>query len=221
MTGHGARVAEAQVDVVVAVGARRVGAGRRLEEQRERPGPLDHPVHGHAVEQALAGVRVERAGPGMPVREDRRARARAAPGRARARRRSGRSPGWSVVTAASVTAARVSRRSVEPAGVAADGADGEAALRMQLEEARAAVGAAVELGGHRAPAHPANRGGSSDDGRMVGTRKHVVVRSFLGRGSGRCGPWPSVAVARRGWGDRALFSACWTREPVVPGRSML
>jgi hypothetical protein len=38
---------------------------------------------------------------------------------------------------------------------------------------------------------------------------------FLCRGSGRCGPWPSVRVARRGWGDRALFSA-WTRERVVP-----
>jgi len=44
---------------------------------------------------------------------------------------------------------------------------------------------------------------------------------FPCRGSGRCGPWPSVVVARRGWGDRAIVQCLWTREPVVPGRSML
>jgi hypothetical protein len=71
--------------------------------------------------------------------------------------------------------------SIEPAAVPAHGADGEATLRVQLEEARAAVGPAVEPGRHRAPAHPANRGRSSDDGRMVCTRKHEVVRSFLPR----------------------------------------
>ena len=39
VAGHGARVAEAQVDVVVAVGAGRVGARRGLQEERERARP--------------------------------------------------------------------------------------------------------------------------------------------------------------------------------------
>ena len=78
--------------------------------------------------------------------------------------------------------------SVEAAGEAAHRANGEAALREQLEEARAAVGPAVEPGGHRAPAHPADRGRSSDDGRMGCTRKHEVVRSFLAAARGGVGP---------------------------------
>jgi hypothetical protein len=80
---------------------------------------------------------------------------------------------------------------------------------MDLEEARAAVGPAIELGRHRAPAHAAHRSGSSGDGRMrasgpVGTRQHWAVR-FLCRDRERCGRSTAVLVARRGWSDRAMF----------------
>jgi hypothetical protein len=80
---------------------------------------------------------------------------------------------------------------------------------MQLEEARAAVRPAVEPGRHRAPAHPANRGRSSDDGRMVCTRKHEVVRSFLAATRGGMGP-----------GRRSCCSSRVGRSSVcsVPGR---
>ena len=38
-------------DVLVAVDVREMGAGRLVHEERERPRPLDHPVHRDAVEQ--------------------------------------------------------------------------------------------------------------------------------------------------------------------------
>ena len=67
MAGHRAGVAEAQVDVVVPIHARCVGAAGRLQEERERTRPLDHPVHGHAVEQARAGAFVQRTSPWVPL----------------------------------------------------------------------------------------------------------------------------------------------------------
>jgi glutamate dehydrogenase (NAD(P)+) len=63
--------------------------------------------------------------------------------------------------------------SVQVASGAADRAYGDAALREQLQEARAAVGPAVEPGGRDRPApHAPNRSGSSNHGRMGCTRKH-------------------------------------------------
>src|SRR4029079_11592753 len=84
------------------------------------------------------------------------------------------------ITAASVTAAGSAGqpgnagqgpagkgRLVQVLGVAADRARGDATLRVQLEEAGAAIGPAIEPGRHRAPAHAANRGRASTDGRLV------------------------------------------------------
>src|SRR5206468_11473232 len=100
-----------------------------------------------------------------------------------------RRSGWTVeglVTAVSVTAGRPL---VQMERVVADGADGDAALRLELQEAGAAVGPAVQLrAGVRASAHAPDRGGSSDDGRMVGTREHVVVRFPLVAVPGGVGP---------------------------------
>jgi hypothetical protein len=72
-------------------------------------------------------------------------------------------------------------RSVDPPGEAADRAAGDTALGVQLEDRGAAVGPAVEAGRHRAAPLAPNRGGSSDDGRLVGTREHWFLCSFLPR----------------------------------------
>jgi hypothetical protein len=85
---------------------------------------------------------------------------------------------------------------------------------MELHDAGAAVGAAVEPDGLRAAPHAPNRGGASREGRMVCTRKHCCSDVPSCRDSGGvgrvCGPG-----ARRGLGDRAMFRA-WTRERVGP-----
>ena len=59
VAGHRPGVAEAEVDVVVAVDAAERGAGRGLDVERERPGPLDHPGHRHALEERGLGALVE------------------------------------------------------------------------------------------------------------------------------------------------------------------
>ena len=69
VAGHRAGIAEAQVDVVVAIRTDCVGARGRLEEERDRPRPLDHPVHRDAVEEALASLVVEGPGPRVAVGE--------------------------------------------------------------------------------------------------------------------------------------------------------
>ena len=48
---HRAGITEAEVDVIVAVDARQVGADGTFDEQWPGPGPADHPVHRHAVDQ--------------------------------------------------------------------------------------------------------------------------------------------------------------------------
>jgi hypothetical protein len=54
VAGHGAGVAEAEVDVLMPIDvaeARALGLGG---EHREAAGPADHPVHRHAAEQVAA-----------------------------------------------------------------------------------------------------------------------------------------------------------------------
>lgn len=53
VAGHGARVAKAKVDVVMAVDAPEMGARRRIPVQRERARPFDHPGHRDAVEERV------------------------------------------------------------------------------------------------------------------------------------------------------------------------
>ncbi|MGA3088801.1 MAG: hypothetical protein ABSD75_09330 [Terriglobales bacterium] len=48
MSGHGSGVAEAEVDVTMAVDVVEVGALSLTHDRRKRPGPLYHPVHGDA-----------------------------------------------------------------------------------------------------------------------------------------------------------------------------
>ena len=62
VAGHRPGVAEAEVDVFVAVDAGEAGAGGLVDEQRKRAGPLDHPVHRHAVEERGLGPLVEGVG---------------------------------------------------------------------------------------------------------------------------------------------------------------
>jgi hypothetical protein len=66
VTGHGARVAEREVDVLVAVQVRHAGAARVVEIEREAAGREVHPGHRHPAEQVRAGrgVRGGRAGVG-------------------------------------------------------------------------------------------------------------------------------------------------------------
>ena len=62
VAGHRAGVAEAEVDVLVAVDvgeARALGLGR---EDREAAGPAHHPVHRHAAEQRVLRLLAERVG---------------------------------------------------------------------------------------------------------------------------------------------------------------
>ena len=51
VAGHRAGVAEAEVDVLVAVDVAEARALRLVREHREAAGPARHPVHGHAAEQ--------------------------------------------------------------------------------------------------------------------------------------------------------------------------
>ena len=66
---HRPGVAEAQVDVVVAVDAGDVRAVGGLDIRWERPGPLDHPGHRHAIEERGLRRFVERGRPRVGVGE--------------------------------------------------------------------------------------------------------------------------------------------------------
>ncbi len=59
MAGHRARVAEAEIDVFVAIDAAEAGARRFVDEKGKGRGPLDHPVHRDAVEEGVAGLLVQ------------------------------------------------------------------------------------------------------------------------------------------------------------------
>ena len=120
---------------------------------------------------------------------------------------------------------------VEPALVAADRADRGASLEIKLEEAGAAVRAAVEtVGRRRATAKPTHRGGSSNDGRMECARKHVfdfflaaVLAGGLGPGRGPI-RWRRVmgdgasCVCRAGCGSESIpvrkLGRCPTCDPI-------
>ena len=56
MPGHGAGVAQAEVDVTKPVHIIELRALGLAHERRESAGPFDHPVHGHAAEQRFAGT---------------------------------------------------------------------------------------------------------------------------------------------------------------------
>src|SRR5450432_1764459 len=62
MAGHGAGVAETQIDVVVAVNVGEVRAVSRLDEDGKRPGPFFHPVHRHTAKQRVLCTMVESGG---------------------------------------------------------------------------------------------------------------------------------------------------------------
>jgi hypothetical protein len=66
---HGARVAEAQVEIAVTVGALEVGAFAPCDEERERARPAHHPTHGHAREQRALAAFEERFRPRMRLDE--------------------------------------------------------------------------------------------------------------------------------------------------------
>ena len=75
MAGHGAGVAQAEIDVAVAVHIVEVRALGLADEGRESAGPLDHPVHGHAAQQRFAGAFEQSLGLGALVHEALSARA--------------------------------------------------------------------------------------------------------------------------------------------------
>ncbi len=56
MAGHRARVAEAEVDVFVAVDVAETRAACFVGEDREAAGPPHHPRHGHPGEEAVIGL---------------------------------------------------------------------------------------------------------------------------------------------------------------------
>ena len=82
----------------------------------------------------------------------------------------GRSP-WAASVATRVVG------SVDPAGVATDLAPGDAGCRIEREEARAAIGRAVEELAGRAPAQSAHRHGPLAHGGRAGrrARKHLFL----------------------------------------------
>ena len=65
VAGHGARVAEAEVEVPVAVHVAEVRALRVFDEEGESACPPHHPVHGHAAEKARPRAIEQR--PGLRV----------------------------------------------------------------------------------------------------------------------------------------------------------
>ena len=69
MAGHGAGVAEAEVDVLAIVYIGEVSALGALDKDRKRAGPLFHPVHGDAAEERVLGAAVEGGGFRMIVDE--------------------------------------------------------------------------------------------------------------------------------------------------------
>ena len=69
VTSHRTGIAEAEIDVVVPVHVGEVGTRGDIDIEREGTCPLDHPVHGHAVEQRRASAVIERRRPGMALDE--------------------------------------------------------------------------------------------------------------------------------------------------------
>ncbi|MNT86094.1 hypothetical protein D3C72_2263420 [compost metagenome] len=59
MTEHAAGVAEAEVDVLVAVHVMEARALGPVDEQRAGGRPVGHPVHRHAAEQRMASALAE------------------------------------------------------------------------------------------------------------------------------------------------------------------
>src|SRR5690349_316379 len=53
MTEHRAGIAEAEIDVGIAIDVLEFDAARLAHEQRVRSAPVAHPVHGHAVQPVL------------------------------------------------------------------------------------------------------------------------------------------------------------------------
>ena len=53
---HGPSVAEAEIDVAMAVHVQKLGTMSFADEGRESAGPFCHPVHGHTAEQRLAST---------------------------------------------------------------------------------------------------------------------------------------------------------------------
>ena len=54
VAGHRASIAEAEIDIAMAVDVEEVCTLRFAHEGRKCSGPLHHPVHGHAAEQRFA-----------------------------------------------------------------------------------------------------------------------------------------------------------------------
>jgi hypothetical protein len=69
--GHRTRVAQAEVDVLVAVDIGEVGPSSILDEEREGSRPLDHPVHRDAVEKGALGTLEQRLRPRIRTLEGR------------------------------------------------------------------------------------------------------------------------------------------------------
>ncbi len=197
VTRHRAGVAEAEVDVVMAVDAAEGCARRGLDERRERPGPLDHPGHGDAFEERTPGLLEQGGGAGMLRDEplglgghqggEVGAIDGTVGGHARSMdRRAPPRSGHPATRDGGVVRLLVGA-SVAEANVPADGARGGAGAGIDFEEARAAVGPAERAGlecgrrGRRgsAAAKPAHGGGASSDGRGSGTGQHGLCSWFL------------------------------------------
>ena len=69
MPGHRAGITQAQVDVVVPIGATKVGAFRFLDNDGEAARPLRHPVHRHATQQRMAGALEQASGARVRLHE--------------------------------------------------------------------------------------------------------------------------------------------------------
>ena len=179
VAGHRPGVAEAEIDVLVAVDAGEPGAGGFLDEQGERAGPADHPVHRDAVEERCLGALVQLLGARMFGDEARGLVGHVARETRAIERAEGRHPGRMArrrTAVSAIPAGATSARSVGAAGEAADRAGRDAGGRIDLEEAGAPVGAAEDaravVGGGRAAAHAAHGAGTTGKGRGGGTGHH-------------------------------------------------
>jgi hypothetical protein len=65
VAGHGAGIAEAEVNVVTAIDVSKVRAFGGFDENGKCPGPFFHPVHGDAAEERGLGASVQNGGLGM------------------------------------------------------------------------------------------------------------------------------------------------------------
>ena len=103
MAGHRARVAQAEVDVLVPVDVAEPRPGRLLDEDRERARPLGHPVHRDAGEErAAARARTAPASAGAARRTAPRGPGARRGGLGRRSRRSSAAPADGVARARSV-----------------------------------------------------------------------------------------------------------------------